>query len=88
MVDNFGANTLSILLNNGSGGFTPSGAPLATGNNPYDVTVGDLDGDGDLDIAVTNSGSSSVSVFLNNGSAGSHLRTAHPSRSESRPAAS
>ena len=70
MVDNFGANTLSILLNNGSGGFTASGAPLATGNNPYAVTVGDLDGDGDLDIATTNSGSSSVSVFRNNGSAG------------------
>ena len=34
------------------------------------MTVGDLDGDGDLDIATTNSGSSSVSVFRNNGSAG------------------
>ena len=45
-------------------------ARLATGNNPYAVTVGDLDGDGDLDIATCNSGSSSVSVFRNNGSAG------------------
>ena len=70
-VANFGANTLSILLNDGSAGFSPAGgSPLVTGNNPYNVAIGDLDGDGDLDIAVSNSGSSSVSVFINNGSAG------------------
>ena len=71
VVDNFGAASLSILLNNGAGVFTASpGGPLTTANNPYAVTVGDLDGDGDLDIATTNSGSSSVSVFRNNGSGG------------------
>ena len=57
-----------MLLNNGSGVFTALGAPLATANNPYAVTVGDLDGDGDLDIATSNSGNSSISVFRNDGS--------------------
>ena len=42
------------------------------------MTVGDLDGDGDLDIAVTNSGTSSVSVFLNNGPAAFTPATGSP----------
>lgn len=64
----FGAASLSILLNNGSAGFS-AGPTLTTGNNPYAVRVADFDGDGDFDVAVTNSGSSSVNAFLNNGSA-------------------
>src|SRR5262245_23825902 len=36
----------------------------ATGTFAYDVTVGDLNGDADLDIAVANSRGDSVSVLL------------------------
>jgi FG-GAP-like repeat/S-layer homology domain len=39
----------------------------ATGSNPISVAIGDLDGDGDLDLAVTNSWSKDVSVLLGNG---------------------
>ena len=84
VVANFGANTLSILLNNGAAGFA-AGTPLTTGNNPYAVSLGDLDGDGDLDIAVSNSGSSSVSVFINLGSAVFTPATGSPFAVESRP---
>jgi hypothetical protein len=46
---------------------TPSFAAkqdFATGANPFSVTVGDLNGDGKLDLAVANDGSNTVSVLL------------------------
>src|SRR6267143_1581467 len=39
----------------------------SVGRNPTSVTAGDFNGDGKLDLAVTNSGSYSVSVLLGNG---------------------
>ncbi len=47
----------------GSPNFTVSGG--AGGTNPYAVTLGDLDGDGYLDLVVANAGSNSISVFRN-----------------------
>jgi hypothetical protein len=46
---------------------------FATPVNPVSTSLGDLDGDGKLDVVVTNSsgGGSSVSVFLNNSTPGS-----------------
>ena len=37
------------------------------GNDPTSVAIGDLDGDGDADLAVANSFSDDVSVLLNSG---------------------
>jgi hypothetical protein len=37
------------------------------GNNPGSIVIADFNGDGKLDIAVSNRGSNSVAVFLNNG---------------------
>ena len=79
MVANFGANTALDPAQQRLGRIhAPRARPLATGNNPYAVTVGDLDGDGDLDIAVTNSGGAPSSVFLNNGSAAFTPATGSP----------
>ncbi len=39
----------------------------STGQNPFSVAMGDLDGDDDLDLAVSNIGSNSISVLLNDG---------------------
>jgi hypothetical protein len=54
-------------------GLRPDSLPFApavnygAGDGPYSVFCADLDGDGDLDLAVTNEGDDNVSVFKNNG---------------------
>jgi hypothetical protein len=65
---NYGSNNVSVLLGNGDGTFQPQSTySVATGGtNAYGVTVGDFNGDGSPDIAVSSSGN--VSVLMNNGS--------------------
>jgi hypothetical protein len=65
-VVNGGSNTLSVLINDGAGGFLPK-VDYPTGSSPTSVTVADLSGDGYPDIIVANGGSNSISVYANNG---------------------
>ena len=39
----------------------------AAGNGPHGITTADLDGDGDVDLAVANYNSNNVSILINNG---------------------
>jgi hypothetical protein len=55
-----------VLLNLGDGTFAED-ALYGTGNGPRSVAIGDLDGDGDADLAVANEFSDNVSVLLNLG---------------------
>jgi hypothetical protein len=67
-ITNAASNTVTILLGNGDGTFTQaSGSPVSAGNAPEGIAVGDLNGDGILDLAVTNSPSNTVTILLGNG---------------------
>jgi FG-GAP-like repeat/Beta-propeller repeat len=64
-------NNVTVLLGNGSGGFSPApGNPFPVGSNPASVVVGDFNGDGFADLAVANSGTNTVTVLLGNGKGG------------------
>ena len=60
---------LTVLWNNGSGGFSaPTDVALTSGIIPYRAAAGDFDADGDYDLAVTSiGGSGKVRILLNNG---------------------
>lgn len=69
---NQGSDDITILLNNGSGGLTYSSAvSLPTGHSPESLAAGDLDRDGDIDLAAATTGSLSglIAIYVNNGSA-------------------
>jgi hypothetical protein len=61
-----GSGTISILLGNGDGSFQPH-FDYAVGTYPSAVAAGDFNGDGELDLAITNNQDGTVSVLLGNG---------------------
>ncbi len=63
---NYEANAVSVLLNNGAGGFDPA-VSYNAGHNPKSVSVGDLNNDGKLDLVVANLTSFDLSVLLGKG---------------------
>ena len=66
-----GSNAVSIWLSNGGGGFTQSaGSPFPVGTTPVAIAVGDVNGDGILDLAVANLGSSTITLLLGNAAGG------------------
>ncbi|WP_170064480.1 FG-GAP-like repeat-containing protein, partial [Polaribacter glomeratus] len=72
IVCNFNANTLSILRNTGNPG-TISFADkidISVSGQPRNVAIGDIDGDGKLDIAASSHYGSGVSIYLNTSTLG------------------
>ena len=72
-IANQGANTVSTFKNQATSGGINSGSfagkvDLASGTSPQNVEIGDLDGDGLLDMAVVNNVSNTVSVYHNTSS--------------------
>lgn len=60
-----GKDGLTILLGDGKGGFKRmAGSSFAAGRIPNRVAIGDVNGDGVADVAVTNTGSNDVTLFL------------------------
>ena len=83
---NSNSNNVTILLGDGSGGFTAAaGSPFAAGNTPNSIVVGDFNGDGKLDLATANIFSNDVTVLLGDGSGGFTAAPASPFRTETGP---
>lgn len=63
---NSATGSVSVLLNNGKGGNGTFAAAVnyTVGRDPYQVAVGDLNGDGFPDLAVTNYASNTVSILF------------------------
>jgi LPXTG-site transpeptidase (sortase) family protein len=72
-VANSNSNTVSVLRNTSTSGSVSfnSKVDFPTESYPYSVAIGDLDGDGKLDLAVTNNNiSGTVSVLRNTSTSG------------------
>ncbi|MFY7912810.1 MAG: FG-GAP-like repeat-containing protein [Emticicia sp.] len=72
---NFSAGNISILRNTSTAGTINSGSfatkiDISTGTNPRGIAIGDVDGDGKLDLVVTNFNSNTISILRNTSSIG------------------
>src|SRR5262249_51253237 len=72
VVANKGDNSVSVLLGNGDGSFDfldndPTEGSFLVGSSPRAVAVGDVNGDGVLDLVAVNEGDDNVGVLLGNG---------------------
>ena len=83
LVTNYGANTVSVLIGNGTGSFAPP-VDYNTGLNPVSVAIDYLNLDSWPDFVVCNWSSSTFSVFLGTGG-GSFAPSVDYSTSASRP---
>jgi Flp pilus assembly secretin CpaC len=64
-VVNQSANLVTVLLNDGTGFFTPAvGSPLPTAATPAGVTIADFTNDGIGSIAVTDNGVGTLAVYV------------------------
>jgi hypothetical protein len=58
----------TILLGDGKGGFAvAAGSPFPAGHAPIGLALGDVDGDGHVDLAVANFGGGDVMIFRGDG---------------------
>ncbi len=79
-------NSVSVLLGDGRGGFSPAvGSPFAVGRRPYMPAIGDINGDGQLDVAVPNFGDATVSVVLGDGAGALRAASGSPLPVRQRP---
>jgi hypothetical protein len=76
---NSGENTVSVMLGDGRGRFSPRNS-FAAGDHPVAMALGDLNGDGEVDIAVVDAvfEAYSISVLLGKGDGTFARKTDYP----------
>ena len=84
VVANEKGSSVSVLLDDGKGGFSASrGSPFPAGPSPNDLASGDFNRDGRVDLAIANHETQHVTVLLGDGRGRSSRRPARRSRSSS-----
>ena len=63
----FGLQRLSVLTNNGAGGFARASSPTVGSSAPHSIATADVNGDGRIDLICANQGGASVSIVTNGG---------------------
>ena len=69
IIPDFNTNQLTLLTNNGSGGFGLY-STLTVGNGPGGLIAVDVNGDGKIDLVLVNARDNTLMVLTNNGSGG------------------
>ena len=78
-VANASIGNVTVLLGNGSGGFSPAAAsPFATGTSPVSIIAADFNNDGKADLATANATANNLTVLLGNGAGGFSAASASP----------
>ena len=74
------SDTVSVLLNNGNGTFGSAVAYAtgSSGNHPVAVSAFDFDGDGKVDLAITNLNAKNVAILRGNGNGTFQPRVTYP----------
>jgi streptogramin lyase len=86
IVANYGTNNIGVLLGYGNGSFANiTMFSTGDGSHPFWVTLGDLNNDDRLDIAVANSASNTVGVLLGYGNGSFGKQTSYLMGYGSRP---
>ena len=63
--------TISVLLGDGKGHFTPApGSPFRCNPNPNDIVVADMNGDGNPDLVIANHATPYITILLGDGKGG------------------
>lgn len=86
VVGNMDEGTVSVLLGDGRGHFTPApGSPFPCNANPNDIAIADMNGDGHPDLVIANTQTPYITILLGDGKGGFRPSAHSPFATKSYP---